>query len=111
MKKLLVFLSLLFFLSCKKTTSEPAIPAQTITNLSYGSDSFQIMDLYLPEGHSSDSTRLLILIHGGAWTEGDKTDFNVYIPVLKQRLPGWALANINYRLATSAANHFPTQEN
>ncbi|MGZ8544205.1 MAG: prolyl oligopeptidase family serine peptidase, partial [Flavisolibacter sp.] len=43
--------------------------------------------------------------------EGDKADFNQFIPILQQRLPGWAIANINYRLATTFTNHFPTQEN
>jgi acetyl esterase/lipase len=68
------------------------------------------MDLYLPAGRT-DTTRLIVLVHGGAWVEGDKADFNSYVTVLQQRLPGYAIANINYRLATTSTNKFPTQEN
>ena len=51
------------------------------------------------------------MVHGGAWESGDKADFNEYIPVFKQRLPNYAIFNINYRLAVlPSTNLFPTQE-
>lgn len=53
---------------------------------------------------------MIILIHGGAWIEGDKNDFAGYITTLKQRLPGYAIFNINYRLAINNQNPFPAQE-
>ncbi len=57
------------------------------------------------------STKLMILIHGGAWADGDKADFDIYITELKRRLPDYAFANINYRLYTSnGQNKFPAQE-
>ena len=69
------------------------------------------MDTYLPAGRQTDTTKMIILVHGGAWIEGDKSDFNSFVTVLKQRLPGYAIANINYRLANTGGNYFPTQEN
>lgn len=51
------------------------------------------------------------MVHGGAWVSGDKSDFAAFIPVLQQRFPGYAIANVNYKLATTTDNHFPTQEN
>ena len=69
------------------------------------------MDAYLPGGRKTDSTRVVIMIHGGAWSEGDKTDFNPYVTILRQRLPDYAIFNINYRLATPSSNAFPAQEN
>ncbi len=69
------------------------------------------MDVYLPAGRSAHNTKVIILIHGGAWATGDKTDFTAYVDTLKRRLPGYAIFNINYRLATAAGNFFPTQEN
>ncbi len=114
MKQLLIGFSLITtLLSCQKETTNntpESLPAQTINNVSYGSDPQQKMDLYLPAGRT-DTTKMVIMVHGGAWVEGDKADFNQFVPVLQQRLPGWAIANINYRLATTFANHFPTQEN
>lgn len=114
MKKLVLFFSiLLVFYSCKKNDAPPpvSLAAETFANLSYGSDPLQKMDVYLPAGRSADSTKLIVLIHGGAWSEGDKSDFFLFVSVLQQRLPGYAIANINYRLASAVANHFPTQEN
>lgn len=69
------------------------------------------MDLYLPGGRNADSTKVIILLHGGGWAEGDKRDFASYIPILQQKLPGYAIVNMNYRLASQTANHFPSQEN
>lgn len=113
MKKFLIIpFSVFILVSCKKNdVSNNSLPAQTITNLSYGTDVAQKMDLYLPSGRKDDTTKLIVLVHGGAWTIGDKSDFSSYISSLQHRLPGYAIANINYRLATAIANHFPTQEN
>lgn len=112
-KNILVIVSFTFLFSCKKETENivKALPAQTFTDQSYGTDGAQKMDIYLPAGRSSDTTKLIIMIHGGAWVTGDKTDFASFIPILQQRLPSYAIANINYRLATNTSNHFPSQEN
>jgi acetyl esterase/lipase len=115
MKSISVLFCLLLLLnSCQKDVrsddSGQGLPAQTLNNIAYGNDTAQKMDIYLPAGRTSDTTKLIILVHGGAWLEGDKKDFNSYVAILKQRLPGYAIANINYRLANVATNHFPTQE-
>jgi acetyl esterase/lipase len=49
----------------------------------------------------------VILIHGGGWSGGDKQDFGLFIVELQNRLPGYAIANINYRLASNATIFFP----
>lgn len=110
----LLFCLALLFTACQKESKEKpgaGVPEQTLNNVSYGNDAAQKMDLYLPAGREADTTKIIILVHGGAWLEGDKSDFASYIPILKQRLPGYAIANINYRLATPSGNFFPTQEN
>ena len=80
-------------------------------NVSYGPDAAQKMDVYLPASRTTLTTKVLILLHGGGWNIGDKSDFTPYVDTLKKRLPGYAVININYRLATGTANFFPTQEN
>lgn len=112
-KNILVIVSFTFLFSCKKETENivKVLPAQTLTDQSYGTDAAQKMDIYLPAGRSSDTTKLIIMIHGGAWVTGDKRDFAIFIPIIQQRLPSYAIANINYRLATNTSNHFPSQEN
>jgi acetyl esterase/lipase len=108
-----VTFALLIFSSCKKTDSGTgdANTAQNIPNVAYGTDAAQKMDVYLPANHSSSTTKVIIMIHGGGWTTGDKADFAAFIDTLKRRLPDYALFNINYRLSTGTANLFPTQEN
>ncbi len=108
-----IIFSLGFITSCKKDDVEVEGPLkeETFTDVAYGTDPKQKMDIYLPAGRT-DTTKLIVLIHGGAWMEGDKADFASYVPVLKQRLPGYAIINMNYRLASlPSTNAFPTQEN
>jgi acetyl esterase/lipase len=110
--------SLLLFsfalLSCQKETSDPLPvnePAKTIKNVPYGTEAAQKMDIYLPPGRTTSATKVMILIHGGAWATGDKADFDEYVDSLKRRMPAYAIFNINYRLSTGTTNTFPTQEN
>ena len=86
------------------------IPAKIILNVPYGADTMQRMDIYLPANRSADSTNIIVLIHGGGWAGGDKSEFAAAIPILQQTLPHYAIININYRLANQLTNHFPTQE-
>jgi acetyl esterase/lipase len=102
-------LAMLFFASCKK--KEDANAAKTFLNVKYGTDAKQAMDVYLPAGRSTTATPVLILIHGGGWTEGSRNDLNVFVDTLKRRLPNYAIFNISYRLAANGQNLFPTQEN
>ena len=101
-----------FFISCKKnTTTDNSIAAQTIPNVAYGTDAAQKMDVHLPAGRTVTATKVMVMIHGGSWTTGDKIDLNAFVDTMKKRLPGYAIFNINYRLSAGTANVFPTQEN
>ncbi|MEP7110087.1 MAG: alpha/beta hydrolase [Ferruginibacter sp.] len=100
-------------ISCQKET--PDVPdntaiAKKLLNVSYGTDAQQDMDVYLPAGRNSSTTRVMIMIHGGGWTSGDKSDFAAFVDTMQRRLPDYAIFNINYRLSASPANLFPTQE-
>lgn len=87
-----------------------SLPATSFINLSYGDDSKQTLDVYLP-ANRGPRTRMLIIIHGGGWSGGDKSDFDSFITEFQTRLPEYALANLNYRLVNESGNYFPTQEN
>lgn len=108
----LLYLLAFVFIACKKEPAPVSDPlaAITQTDQAYGSSPAQKMDLYLPSGRSSANTPVLILIHGGAWFGGDKSDFGSFIDSLKKRLPAYAIFNINYRLSSYPNNLFPTQE-
>lgn len=111
-----LFLAVLFT-SCSKTDDTGGgggpvtVAASSSANVAYGTDPLQKMDIYLPANRSIASTKVIFLIHGGAWSAGDKSDFTILMDSLKKRLPDYAIFNINYRLAAlPATNLFPTQE-
>ncbi|MGC4036787.1 MAG: alpha/beta hydrolase [Chitinophagaceae bacterium] len=118
MKSILpIICSVFILLSCKKEegNSDQGTTAdveKNYTDIGYGDDAKQKMDIYLPAKRTESKTKTLVLIHGGGWTEGDKSDMTAVVDSLKLRLPDYAFININYRLAfNSTTNLFPTQEN
>lgn len=107
----LLLLSLLFLaIACKKESSDDTNAEQSHMDISYGTDALQKMDIYLPANRDTANTKLMILIHGGSWIEGDKADFTASINDIKKLLPEYAFANINYRLYSNGQNKFPAQE-
>ena len=67
-------------------------------DISYGNNELQTYDLFLPAGRSSATTDLVLLIHGGSWISGDKSDIDGIVDLLQITMPDYAIANMNYRL-------------
>jgi acetyl esterase/lipase len=114
MKRLITYCMALMMtgVTCKKAGSDAGntnLVAETILNVSYGADAQQKMDVYLPEGRTTTNTKALILLHGGAWASGDKSEMTSAVTALKATLPDYAFFNLNYRLAYSGGNLWPTQ--
>lgn len=123
MKKLFYLFGLLLiisatFYSCSKDDSstqieeEVSLPLleETFLNVSYGSDSKQVYDIYLPEGRSATTTKVIVLVHGGSWVGGDKEDMNYLVDYIKTSLPKYAIVNMNYVLAEpNITPAFPNQ--
>jgi acetyl esterase/lipase len=103
-----ILVSTLFF-SCNSDSTTENLKQETFLNVSYGSNSQQVFDLYLPANRSETTTKTLILVHGGGWIEGDKANMDYAVDIVKQNLPDYAIANINYRLATATSPAFPMQ--
>lgn len=99
--------------SCQKEQSSEnsSVAAATFLNVTYGTDPLQNMDIYLPAGRSVSLTKVIVMIHGGAWASGDKSELTPFVDSFKRRLPDYAIFNINYRLSAAPSNLFPTQEN
>ena len=77
------------------------VPIETMTYATRDADVPLRLDLYgAPNGKSRP---LVVMIHGGSWSGGDRTQ----LPAIARRLAhdGWAVASIAYRLAP--ANRFP----
>ena len=88
------------FTSCKKdggVITDPVInvEAQTLLDVSYGSQALQKMDVYLPANRNSN-TSLIIFVHGGSFISGDKSDFTGLVKELVRE--NFAVMNVNYRL-------------
>ncbi len=79
----LYLLSIVFFASFIFTGCDPApidpppdpvlLKDTTIVNMPYGADGSQKLDLGLPANRSS-ATPLVIVVHGGGWSAGDKNE-------------------------------------
>jgi acetyl esterase/lipase len=70
---------------------------QTASDIAYGDDPRQVMDVTLPAGAGPHP--VLMMIHGGAFWMGDKSDLQIW-PDLTAA--GIAVVRVNYRLSTSA---------
>jgi acetyl esterase/lipase len=111
----LAIIILIFSFSCSNETADddtnnilnPSKYYESL-NISYGNDSNQTFDMYLPAKRTS-KTKTLILVHGGGWSGGDKADMNPIKDLVRQDLPNVAVININYRLATANNKPYPMQ--
>lgn len=81
-------------------TDSPPIESVSFKNVSYGSHAQQVYDLYLPEGRTDSTTKVIVLIHGGGWTEGDKEDMDHFVALIQREHPNHAIVNVNYVLAS-----------
>ncbi|HEY3900092.1 MAG TPA: alpha/beta hydrolase [Chthoniobacter sp.] len=87
----------------KAPAPPPAIPdsLKAELNITYGHPPEQElkMDVYRPK-EGGDKLPACVLVHGGAWIEGDKERFTPLAILLAQR--GYVVANIEYRLGPVA---------
>lgn len=65
--------------------------------ITYGSNSLQNFDIYLPKNQTA-KVPVIILLHGGGWSEGDKSFISPMVQYLQQRNVKCAIVNANYRL-------------
>jgi acetyl esterase/lipase len=113
MKKHLFVLFFLFFFmfSCKKHSDPGSDISYTerVVELdyAYGSHTQQTMDIFIPEGNR-DTMALVVMVHGGGWTQGDKSSFSQWFEYEKNR-NRYAVININYRLDNVQTRPLPMQ--
>lgn len=115
--KYLKYIFLLFFIyNCSNKTDEdipaskPLDPSKYYQefDISYGNDENQSFDVYLPANRTS-TTKTIILVHGGGWTSGDKSDMDPIKDIIQQDFQDVAIVNINYRLADANNSAYPMQ--
>ena len=113
---LLLLINCIGLSSCKKYDPDPTddpkystSEAYTLSNISYGSDGEQKMDIYLPKDRSATTTKVFVLIHGGCWSSGYNSGFSSVLNNLKNTYPDYAVINLNYRLGTVNNPGYPKQ--
>ncbi len=119
MKKLFLLLGLLTLTSCGGQSELAPTEEATIAfseeklgtvdeNVSYCSmNDMEVLDFYYPLAESLDSTDpfpVVLYVHGGGWSKGDKTGLVAYRKALTSK--GIAVATVNYSLAPASV--FPT---
>src|SRR5579862_7439735 len=84
-------------LACSAVPVHAADAARDITDLVYATVAGKplALDLHLPPG--VQNPRLLVFVHGGAWTTGSKTQYPAF---LMQR--GYAVASLDFRSSNDA---------
>jgi len=114
---ILLCFALIFITNCSSNDAQDpnlqndlSLTYNELLNISYGDDDNQVYDIYLPENRTLD-TKVIILVHGGGWVSGDKIDMNGFKDTILQDLPGYAVVNINYRLANKTTSPYPMQIN
>src|SRR5579885_1270122 len=87
------------------TTLPPAsYQVELRQNVAYGPLDGETLDLCLPEG-ATDPRPGVVLVHGGGWVNGDKSEFAYQCSLLASE--GFVAAAVNYRLAP--AHIWPAQ--
>lgn len=92
-----LFLSIIAFVA----STVNCLAQKELINLAYGSHPQQTLDLFLPK-HYSESTPVVIMIHGGAWMMGGKEYTDKRAKDLRDR--GFVVANINYRYVSETVH-------
>jgi acetyl esterase/lipase len=115
MKNLVISCVLIFITGfasqCTEDTvfDQSAEHAKQIKDVEYGTHSQQTFDLYLPAGRSEETTKVVIMIHGGGWSGGDKNEIQNLVALMRIAWPEAAIVNMNYRLVTASMFKSPAQ--
>lgn len=80
-----------------RSYSEVSSQIKKLSDLSYGEDKKQSLDLYLPA--NPKNAPIIVMVHGGAWKMGDKRSDNVVQNKMNRWVSKGAIfVSLNYRL-------------
>lgn len=111
-KQIFIYLSLILLIlsGCRQKTIELGkdISFKAEQNISYGKDNAQKMDLYIPD-KNADLRNVFIIIHGGGWRGGRKSELTGFTFDLMKKFPHAIFVNLEYRLASTTRFALPDQ--
>ncbi len=81
-----------------------------LKNIKYGNapDGQNSFDAFIPQ-NLKDGAKVIVYIHGGSWSRGDKGEFPKQLIEELTGKRGYVVASINYRLVKNGENRFPAQ--
>jgi len=88
----------------------------TTSNIAYGLDALQKLDVYLPKSRAQKSSNqtlapILMIVHGGAWSIGDKSHQGlIQHKATYWNQQGWIVISVNYRLVPKVTVQQQTQD-
>jgi acetyl esterase/lipase len=88
-------------------TPAPGSGYVELTNLSYGSDPAELLDAYLPESAGAALRPAVLVIHGGGWQSGSRSDMASQSAAIARA--GMVAVNIDYPLDTAGGHGFPQE--
>lgn len=108
---LIIFLTCFLLTACKenKISLDKNTSFSKEINIHYGNSSEQVLDLYIPDKKFSQEREVFIIIHGGGWRSGDKSQLTFFTLSMMQRFPDHVFVNMNYRLASATQYALPNQ--
>lgn len=86
--------------------SDRSFLRQNQKDISYGAQPQQVFDFFPPKPSPADG--IVLLVHGGSWTSGDKEELSIAANFFSQK--NLAVANLNYRLAPSSSYDAPLED-
>ncbi|MFZ4930906.1 alpha/beta hydrolase fold domain-containing protein [Chryseobacterium sp. Mn2064] len=80
-------------------------------NIRYGNHPEQVLDLYIPDQKNNQQKEVFIMIHGGGWRGGNKSQLTFFTLSMMQKFRDHIFINMNYRLASATQYGIPNQMN
>ena len=81
---------------------EPYAGVRVLRDLKYGPDGRHALDVFIP-GKPEGKAPVLMFVHGGGWSRGDKRMVDGSDKLAHWREQGYAVASVNYRLVPDAS--------
>lgn len=83
---------------------------RSLKDIKYGNapDGQNTFDAYIPND-LKPGAKVIIYIHGGSWSRGDKSEFPKQLIEELAGKRGYVVASMNYRLVKDTMNRFPAQ--
>jgi acetyl esterase/lipase len=90
-----------FFMACVAPCARLPRGTGVMRDVAYGPDAAQRMDVYVP--HGAKNAPVIVMVHGGAWRFGDKSNAGVVANKVARWLPeGFIFISVNYRMLPKA---------